>query len=116
MHIAIIGYSGSGKSTLANEIGSFTKIPVFHIDSVRWHAGWNQRSNDEIKSIIAKFMEEHDDWIIEGTYLRFKFHERLENADEIIILELPRITCFLRACKRYRKYKGLSDPIWHLDV
>jgi adenylate kinase family enzyme len=91
MHIVIIGYSGSGKSTLANEIGSFTQIPVFQIDSVRWRAGWNQRSDDEMNSIIAKFMEELDDWIIEGTYRRFKFNERLESADEIVILELPRI-------------------------
>lgn len=110
MHIVIIGYSGSGKSTLANRISSQANIPVLHIDSVRWRAGWKQRSDDEMNFILANFMSDHHDWVIEGTYHRFKFEERLQLADMILILALPRIQCFVRAYKRYLKYRGSVRP------
>jgi adenylate kinase family enzyme len=110
MRIVIIGYSGSGKSTVANWISSQAYIPVLHIDSVRWHAGWKQRSDDEMNVILSNFMSDHHDWIIEGTYHRFKFEERLQLADMILILALPRIQCFVRAYKRYLKYKGTVRP------
>ena len=52
----------------------------------------------------------HPDWVIEGTYSKYHLNQRLEQADRVILLLLPRLTCFLRAWKRYRTYRGRSRP------
>lgn len=47
-----------------------------------------------------------DTWVIEGNYFKFYQEERLAQADRIVILTFPRLTCLIRAYKRYRKYRG----------
>ena len=48
----------------------------------------------------------HSTWVIEGNLSSCLFEERLNAADKIIILQLPRLICLKRAYKRYRQHRG----------
>lgn len=105
MKIAVLGYSGAGKSTLARALGEFYGIPVLHFDRVQFTPGWQERDRGEAHQIVHDFMEQPQ-WVIDGTYSKFEYQRRMDEADQIIFLDLPRLTCFFRAWKRYFCYRG----------
>ncbi|KFI56837.1 hypothetical protein [Bifidobacterium cuniculi] len=110
MRVAILGYGGAGKSTLARTLGERQGVPVLHLDRLHWLPGWRERDDEDMRRILEAFLHEHDAWVIEGMYTRFLFAERLELADTIVILDLPRLVCLARAWKRYRQYRGVARP------
>ena len=105
MKIAVMGYSGAGKSTLARALGERYGIPVLHFDQVHWAPGWQERNREEAHQLVREFME-RPEWVIDGNYTNFEYDRRMSEADEIIFLDFPRITCFVRAWKRYFHYRG----------
>ena len=105
MKIAVVGYSGAGKSTLARRLGDIYGLPVLHFDSLNFLPGWKERDREEMRRMVDGFLE-NQDWVIDGNYPRFRFEERMESADRIIILDLGRAACFSGALKRYLKYRG----------
>ena len=105
MKIAVIGYSGAGKSTLAHALGERYDIPVLHFDRVYWAPGWQARDREEAHKLVHKFMEQLE-WVIDGNYTKFEYSRRMSEADRIIFLDFPRLTCFIRAWKRYFRYRG----------
>ena len=110
MKIAIIGYSGSGKSTLAQILGKHYQIDVLHLDTVHHLAGWQVRERSQSQKIVRNFLDGHTDWVIDGTYSKLYFEERLESADAIIVLRFNRFACLWRVIKRYFRYKNTSRP------
>lgn len=109
MKIAIIGYSGSGKSTLASKLGQVYGCEVLHLDSIHFSAGWVERTDEEMKRDVEAFLEK-DGWVIDGNYSRIFFWERMETADQIIILNFNRFTCIKRAYRRYRTFSHKTRP------
>lgn len=109
MRIAIIGYSGSGKSTTARIISKCAHLPTLHLDSVHFAPGWSERSDEECRAILSEFMKQ-DHWVIDGNYVKLCHEERLQLADTILFFDFNRFTCFVRAHKRYRKFKGQTRP------
>lgn len=105
-----MGYSGTGKSTAAKELSIHYNIEVLHLDTVQFLPGWVIRDAEEKKSLVKKFMDSHDQWIIEGNYLSLYPERRLEEADVIIIFLLNRWVALSRIIKRYFKYKGRTRP------
>ena len=99
MKIMILGYAGSGKTHLSDYISEMNNIPVLHLDSIKWDNEWKSVDDFLVLPQVADFMKKGD-WIIDGFYDYLYFNERLEQADKIILLLLPRITCFYRALKR----------------
>ena len=108
MKIALIGYSGSGKSTLAALLGKRYGLRVLHLDTVHWLPGWQERPAEEKQAILEAFMAENEGWVIDGNYSKLLFDRRMEEADRIIFFNFNRFTCFARAYRRYRTYKGKS--------
>lgn len=109
MKIAVIGYSGAGKSTLARALGERYGIPVLHFDVVQFTPNWKERDRAEAHQMVHKFME-NPAWVIDGTYSNFEYERRLNEADAIIFLNLPRLVCFWRAWKRYVRFRGKNRP------
>lgn len=99
MKIAILGYAGSGKSYLSDYISDKKSIPVLHLDEIKWDKEWKPIDDYLVLPQVSDFMA-NDDWIIDGYYDYLYYNERLENADLIVLLLLPRLTCFYRAVKR----------------
>lgn len=106
MKIAVIGYSGSGKSTLAQYIAEMYCLPVLHLDTVHWLAGWRERDADSKDRIIRAFLDENTSWVIDGNYSKLYFERRMLEADKIIFMNFNRFSCFFRALKRYFANKG----------
>ncbi|WP_326908854.1 DNA topology modulation protein [Sedimentibacter sp. MB31-C6] len=106
MKIAIIGYSGSGKSTLARLLGDFYNYPVLYLDKIQFKANWIERDEETAKIKVKEFMDNNDNWIIDGNYTKLLREQRLEEADIIIFMCFSRLICLCQAYNRYKKYKG----------
>ena len=99
MKIAVLGYAGSGKTYLSDYIATKNNIPVLHLDNVKWDKEWKPIDDSVVLPKVSEFMEK-DDWIIDGYYTYLMIDKRLQDADKIVLLLLPRTTCFFRALKR----------------
>jgi adenylate kinase family enzyme len=107
MKIAIIGYSGSGKSTLAKHLGALYRLPVLHLDTLQFLPGWVERTREEKRADLARFLDENEGgWVIDGSYLKILPERRFSEADRILFLDLPRLACLARVVRRYRTYRG----------
>lgn len=109
MKIAIIGYSGAGKSTLAHKLGSVYHCEVLHLDSIHFASDWAERTDQEMAADVGQFLTK-DNWIIDGNYSSILYQQRMEEADQIILLDFNRLHCLLRAFKRYQTFKGKVRP------
>lgn len=108
MKIAVIGHAGSGKSTLARWLSQRHQIPVLYLDTIYWLPGWNIRDKEERMGVLKAFMDDHEGWVIDGTYKTHLFDRRMEEADRIVFLNFNRFNCFYRALKRHVQWKGRS--------
>ena len=105
MKIAVLGYAGSGKTYLSDYIAQKKNIPVLHLDDIKWDKEWKAIDNSVVLPVVKDFMN-NDNWIIDGYYTYLLLDERLESADKIILLQLPRLICFYRALKRSKVRKA----------
>lgn len=110
MKIAVIGYSGSGKSTLSRELGKRYGTEALHLDAAHFLPGWAERTREEEKKIVDRFLDSHSSWVIDGNYTKLSFGRRMREADQIIILEFNRFSSLFRILKRYHTYKGRRRP------
>lgn len=112
MKIAVLGYAGSGKTYLSDYIAEKQNIPVLHLDDIKWDKEWKPVDDSVVLPIVSDFMAK-EDWIIDGYYTYLMIDERLQKADKIVLLQLPRITCFFRAVKRTksRRQDGYKNDL-----
>jgi adenylate kinase family enzyme len=94
--IVVLGCAGSGKTSLAQQIGDRTGLPVICLDEM------SRRLRGELSSFRSSLKEAHakEAWISDGNFAQVSFDIRLPRAELIIWLELPRILCGWRACRR----------------
>lgn len=107
--IMIIGFSGCGKSTLARDLGQILGIQPTHMDTLNWLPGWVESSYEHKISLLAPIIKQ-DRWIIEGSYKRILWKERIENADTVIFLDFNRFLCLYRVIKRRFMYNNKTRP------
>ena len=112
MKIAVLGYAGSGKTYLSDYIAEKKNIPVLHLDDIKWDKEWKPIDDSIVLPKVADFMAQ-EYWIIDGYYTYLIIDERLQNADKIVLLQLPRMTCFFRAVKRTksRRQDGCANDM-----
>ncbi|MFN2609423.1 MAG: AAA family ATPase [Actinomycetota bacterium] len=106
--IAIIGCGGSGKSTLAVALGQRLGIPVHHLDQMFWLPGWTHVSKEEHMA-LQKEVARSSEWIFDGNY-GSTMALRLERAEAIIFMDLPRRACLWGVFKR-RWSRTRTDPL-----
>lgn len=106
--IVIIGSGGSGKSTLARQLGKMLKRNVYHLDALFWKPNWVSVPKDEQKKVQSDLVKE-EEWIMDGNY-GGTMEIRLNAADTIIFLDLPRVICVFRAFKRLLQYRNKTRP------
>jgi adenylate kinase family enzyme len=96
--VAIMGPGGAGKSTLAREIGARTGLPVVHLDSYFWHAGWVETPREQWRARQEQLFAA-DEWIADGNYSATN-DVRLRRADTVVLLDLPAWRTVPRALRR----------------
>lgn len=104
MRIYIVGPVGSGKTTFAKELSQITGINYYELDLVRYYAQNSslkgfKRPDEERNTIFAGILAQ-DDWIIEDVG-RECFELGLQNADEIILIDLNTMVIVFRILKRW---------------
>lgn len=106
--IAIIGSGGSGKSTFARKLGEKLQIEVFHLDAILWKPNWTAVSKNQQEAIQHQLVSK-DQWIIDGNY-NGTLDLRLNAADCIIFMDMPRKLCVYRVFKRMLLYRNRQRP------
>lgn len=106
--IVIVGSSGSGKSTLTRELGKKLDLPIVHLDKYYWHPGWVSTPTPVWQEKVAELVQD-EKWIMDGNY-RCTLDMRLQVADTIVFLDLPRWVCAYRAIKRRIQYRNKPRP------
>jgi|SRR6266700_1953020 adenylate kinase family enzyme len=106
--IMIIGAPGAGKSTLARTLHTITKLSVIHLDSLFWKPGWRKTPKAAWIALQQEIVQ-GEEWIIDGTY-QSTMDIRLEAADTIIFLDIPRPLYFWRVIKRHILYRRKPRP------
>ncbi|HJS52811.1 MAG TPA: DNA topology modulation protein [Pyrinomonadaceae bacterium] len=106
--VIVIGSGGAGKSTFARRLGEVTGLPVIHLDSHFWRPNWEPTPKDEWKAKVEELIK-GETWIIDGNFGSTR-ELRMQAADTIIMLDLPRRVCMYRAIKRAILYYGKKRP------
>lgn len=110
--VAVIGCGGAGKTTLSLELGRRLDLPVLHVDGHYWRGSDAQLGKEwpEIhRELIAR-----ERWIIDGMKPGV-LADRLERADTVIFLDLPRRTCFRGVVERRLAFRGRARPETGVD-
>ena len=106
--IIIIGSGGAGKSTLARQLGEQLQLDVYHLDALMWRPGWVMAPREERIDIQQQLVKKNE-WIIDGNFEN-TLELRLQAADTVILIDLPRIVCVYRVLKRVARYRGTTRP------
>jgi adenylate kinase family enzyme len=106
--VIVIGSGGSGKSTFARQLGTITGLPVVHLDALFWKPNWTSTPKDEWTEVVRQEIEKPE-WIMDGNFGGTR-EMRMQAADTIIMLDLPRWLCMLRIFKRWSMYHNKKRP------
>ncbi|MGB5833682.1 MAG: hypothetical protein WBG92_17050, partial [Thiohalocapsa sp.] len=64
----LLGNAGAGKSTMARHLIGNQDIPSLSLDEIAWTEGTQRRPLEESLEKLAQFLDENDQWVIEGCY------------------------------------------------
>ena len=106
--VIVIGSGGAGKSTFARRLGEATGLPVIHLDAHFWRANWDPTPKDEWKAKVEDLVKRNA-WIMDGNFGGTR-ELRMQAADTIIMLDVPRRVCMYRVIKRAIVYRGKKRP------
>jgi len=71
-----------------------TGLPVIHLDAEFWRAGWRETPRELWQLRVAELLR-GERWIMDGNY-GGTLSERIESADTVLLLALPRLQCLFR--------------------
>lgn len=97
--VAVIGNGGGGKTTISRKIGAYYNIPVFHVDSIQYEAGWKYTSEHECDRMLNKIADS-DSWLVDGFGSKTVIERRLRMADAVVFIDLPLYQHYWWAGKR----------------
>ena len=106
--VLVIGSGGSGKSTFATQLGEVLNLEVSHLDKFYWKSGWVESEPDEWIKTVTELIEK-ESWIIDGNYSG-TLKLRIQKADAIVFLDMPRVLCLWRIVKRFLLYRDGTRP------
>jgi adenylate kinase family enzyme len=105
--ILILGSGGAG-TTLARSLGKRLNIEIIHLDSLYWHPHWVETPKHQWERVVKDLLA-RETWIMDGNY-GSTLDMRLEVADTVIFLNLPRYLCLWRVFQRRLLYAGKTRP------
>lgn len=68
MKILLYGNAGSGKSVMAQKLSSASGATILSLDEIAWNPGPERKPMEETIQHLDAFLNQHDNWIIEGCY------------------------------------------------
>jgi adenylate kinase family enzyme len=89
-------------------MGDMLGLEVIHLDKEHWRPGWTEPPKDEWRARVQE-LAKRESWIIDGNF-GGTMDIRIEAADTIVFLDLPRSICVWRAVKRWLIYRRETRP------
>jgi adenylate kinase family enzyme len=109
MHrVLVVGSGGAGKSTFAARLAAERGLPLIHLDSRYWRAGWVPTPDKQWKERVNELVRGAE-WVMDGNY-GGTLDARIAACDTIIFLDLPRLVCIWRVIRRWWRHRGRSRP------
>ena len=99
--IAVVGCGGAGKTYAAQALAARHGLPVVHVDEIVFRGGALQAEAEWQAELNVRADE--DAWVIDAMKVSILEH-RVDRADTVIFLDLPRRSCYLGLVRR-RKWK-----------
>jgi adenylate kinase family enzyme len=96
--IMVVGNAGAGKSTFARQLGGKLALPVIHLDSHFWRAGWQTPEPQAWRQQVAE-LAASPAWVMDGNYIN-TFDIRIPRADSLVWLDHSRGICMRRVLMR----------------
>ena len=106
--VAVIGSGGAGKSTFARSLGERTGLPVIHLDKLFWGPRWEPMPKPQWIELERELIAA-DEWIMDGNYGSTQ-EARLQRADTVVFLDLPRLVCLWSVITRWVRYRNHGRP------
>lgn len=89
--VIVIGCPGSGKSTFSRALHLKTRLPIHHLDMMKWNADKTTVTREVFLKRLNNVLPQ-DKWIIDGNYFS-TMKIRAEACDTIIFLDYDTETC-----------------------
>ena len=105
--VAIFGNAGGGKSMLSESLSMSKNLPVYQLDKLQWNPGWIPTPKEEF-DIKHEALVKREKWIIDGVAYLDSIERRIEEADTIILLDLPLWRHYWWSAKR--QFMGIFRP------
>jgi len=107
----VIGSTGSGKTTFAHALAQRLGVPHIELDALHWQSGWVMTPTDDLRARVADALA-RDGWVIDGNYGSRLGTSVLDQADEIVWLDLPLPTMFWRLLRRTVRRSCTREQLW----
>ena len=95
----MIGPTASGKTTFARALAAKLGVPHVELDALFWHPGWVESSAAELRERVQPALA-GDGWVVDGNYSGKLGRYVIDQADEIVWLDLPLHTTWWRLLRR----------------
>lgn len=86
--VAVFGNTGGGKSTLSKQLAEITGLPLYVLDKIQYRAGGSNVPPEDYKRAHQEIIA-NDRWIIDGFGCIETVWLRLDEADSLILVDLP---------------------------
>jgi adenylate kinase family enzyme len=105
--VAVLGCGGAGKTTVARELARRHGLPLVDADSIV-HPPDGSPAEAEWQAELNAATE-NDAWVIDAMKLSI-LERRVERADTVVFLDVPRRSCYLGLVQRRRWRRDLLNP------
>jgi adenylate kinase family enzyme len=95
----VIGPTGSGKTTFARALAGKLGVSHVELDALFWKPDWVMSSAEELRAKVEPELA-GDGWVVDGNYSGKLGSYVIDQADEIVWLDLPLRTTWWRLLRR----------------